>query len=117
MQGRNTRMRIKIWLEQEGRMAFGPGCAMLLRAIENQGSLAAAVKGMGMSYRAAWGHIKKVEETLGLSLVAKEGGNRKGYSLTDEGRQLMEAYEKWLAAVEAESVRLADELFPWPVSG
>lgn len=110
------RMRVKIWLEDEGRMVFGPGCAMLLRAIEEYGSLSAGVRALGMSYRAAWGHIKKVEDALGADLVLKEGGNKGGYSLSPRGRELLEAYERWYAAVEADSARLADELFPWPVS-
>ncbi|MCK9238766.1 LysR family transcriptional regulator [Desulfocurvus sp.] len=109
------RMRVKIWLEHEDRLVFGPGCAMLLREIERSGSLSGAVRNLGMSYRAAWGHIKKVEENLGRSLVVKTGGNKSGYSLSAEGLRLLEAYEAWLHAVQDHAFALADELFPWPV--
>ncbi len=109
------KMRIKIWLEEEGNMIFGPGCAMLLREIDRFGSLAGAVKHMKMSYRAAWGHIKKVEDNLGVKLVVKEGGNKSGYNLSEQGKVMLEAYEAWYQAVEDESVRLAQEHFPWPV--
>jgi len=109
------KMRVKIWLEEEDKMVFGPGCALLLREIERSGSLAGAVKNLKMSYRAAWGHIKKVEDTLGLDLVVKTGGNKGGYSLSDQGRVLLDAYEAWYAAVEDKAIALARELFPWPV--
>lgn len=109
------RMRIKIWLEEDDNMIFGPGCAMLLRQIDECGSLAGAVKNMKMSYRAAWGHIKKVEDNLGVDLVVKEGGNKSGYNLSEQGKTLLAAYEAWYSAVEEESLKLAREHFPWPV--
>lgn len=115
MERLRPRMRVKIWLEDGEQMVFGPGCAALLEGIARLGSLAGAVKEMKMSYRAAWGHIKKVEDTLGVSLVLKEGGNKSGYSLSEEGRRLLAAYESWNAAVEDEAERLAGDLFPWPV--
>ncbi|BBD08082.1 winged helix-turn-helix domain-containing protein [Desulfovibrio ferrophilus] len=109
------RMRVKIWLEEDENMIFGPGCAMLLREIERCGSLAGAVKGLKMSYRAAWGHIKKVEDNLGVNLVEKQGGNKSGYSLSEQGQTLLEAYEAWYTAVEETSLKLAQQYFPWPV--
>lgn len=115
MENLTPRMRVKIWLEQDDHMVFGAGCAQLLRQIESSGSLAAAVKVLKMSYRAAWGHIKKVEDTLGVSLVVKTGGNKGGYSLSDEGRLLLDAYEDWNAAVQDKAIELAREKFPWPV--
>ena len=115
MEKLEPRMRVKIWLEDDDQMVFGPGCHALLERIDRLGSLAGAVKELKMSYRAAWGHIKKVEDTLGVALVVKEGGNKSGYSLSDEGRLLLEAYDKWESAVEDEAIRLARELFPWPV--
>lgn len=115
MEKLEPKTRVKIWLEHEDQMVFGPGCHALLERIDRIGSLAGAVKELKMSYRAAWGHIKKVEDTLGVALVVKEGGNKSGYSLSDEGRQLLAAYDKWNSAVEDEAVRLAQELFPWPV--
>ncbi|MBU1004041.1 MAG: LysR family transcriptional regulator [Proteobacteria bacterium] len=109
------RMRVKIWLEEDGNMVFGPGCAMLLRKIDSCGSLAGAVKGLKMSYRAAWGHIRKVEENLGVKLVEKQGGNKSGYSLSEQGKIMLEAYEAWSIAVEDSSHKLAQKYFPWPV--
>jgi molybdate transport system regulatory protein len=115
MEKLQPRMRVKIWLEHEDKLVFGPGCAMLLREIERSGSLSGAVRNLGMSYRAAWGHIKKVEQNLGRDLVVKTGGNKGGYSLSDEGLRLLEAYEAWLRAVQDNAFELAGELFPWAV--
>lgn len=93
-------MKMKIWLELEGEMAFGLGSALLLREIEKNGSLAGAAKELKMSYRAAWGRLRKVQTSLGCPLVEKQGGNKGGYSLTEFGRRILETYEDCMAQAE-----------------
>ncbi|HHT9106902.1 MAG TPA: winged helix-turn-helix domain-containing protein, partial [Candidatus Wujingus californicus] len=51
----------KIWLEENGGVAFSEGRKMLFDAIARRGSLNAAAKELGMSYRAAWGKVKATE--------------------------------------------------------
>ncbi|KXA97653.1 hypothetical protein AKJ38_00585, partial [candidate division MSBL1 archaeon SCGC-AAA259I14] len=88
---------IKLWLQIEGRALGGEGRMELLETIEEEKSLNRAAKRLGMSYRHAWGIIKKLEERLGFNLVeSKKGGTGGGGSkLTDRGRELVEKYN-WM---------------------
>lgn len=89
-------MRYKIWLSSvTGEGILGEGKLRLLKEIETQGSLSAAAKIMGMSYRKAWGDIKKAEEMLGYDLTIKQRGGEKGGKslLTDKAKKLLEAYD------------------------
>jgi molybdate transport repressor ModE-like protein len=69
----------------------------LLEAIAATGSLAAAVATCGLSYRAAWGLLREVEQELGAPLVALERGR---------GAKLSSAGEKLVAAHRAAAQRL-----------
>lgn len=81
--------RAHVWLERDGAVLLGPGRALLLERIDQMGSLRKAAQSMNMSYRAAWGKIKKTEALLGQALVEKTGHDRSGYSLTPYGRQVL----------------------------
>ena len=101
--------RFKLWLsssEVEG--AFGDGKWLLLKAIEREGSLRAACESLQISYRKAWGDVKKAEDSLGTALVEKERGGRTGGRtvLTDEGRKWLKAYGKLRGRAE-ETIREA----------
>jgi molybdate transport system regulatory protein len=65
-----------------------------------------------MSYRAAWGKIKKTEEVLGTRLIEITHGNRRGYQLTEEGRRLADAFDRWFRDVEAYALQRAGQLLP-----
>ncbi len=89
--------RFKIWLEENGGVAFAEGRRMLLEAVGRLGSLNAAAKELGMSYRAAWGKIKATEKTLGIKLlkVATGGKGGGGAILTPEAKELISKYKKF----------------------
>ena len=74
------KVRFKIWIEQDGSVAFAEGRRILLKAVDRLGSLNAAAKELGMSYRAAWGKIKTTEKALGIKLldVSTGGGEVAG---------------------------------------
>ncbi len=92
------KVKFKIWMEQNGSVAFAEGRRMLLEAVERLGSLNAAAKELGMSYRAAWGKIKATEEALGLKLldVTTGGKGGGGAKLTHEARELVSSYNKYI---------------------
>lgn len=92
------KVKIKIWMEQDGSVAFAEGRRMLLEAVDRLGSLNAAAKELGMSYRAAWGKIKATEEALGLKLldVTTGGKGGGGAKLTHEARELVSSYNKYV---------------------
>ncbi|WP_243361652.1 winged helix-turn-helix domain-containing protein [Fundidesulfovibrio terrae] len=107
-------VRLRLWLETRDGMFFGTGRGMLLEAVDRYGSLKKAAEHLGMSYRAAWGKIKKTEKVLGVLLIEQAGSRKGGHRLTPGGRLLMEKFRVWFDAVEASAVEKARELFPWP---
>jgi molybdate transport system regulatory protein len=64
-------VRSKIWLEIDEEPVFGQGRARLLRLIRKTGSINAAAKAMGISYRKAWTCIDAMEKRLGFPLVIR----------------------------------------------
>jgi molybdate transport system regulatory protein len=110
-------LRLHVWMEKGDSLFFGLGRAQLLEKISTCGSLRKAAMEMNMSYRAAWGKIKKTEEVLGIKLVEKTGGNRSGYRLTKHGEQLQKNFLKWYADLEKEALTRARRDLPWPVRG
>lgn len=72
----------------------GPGRADLLEAIAETGSIAAAGKAMGMSYKRAWGLVQALNSGFGQPLVeASRGGSEQGGAiLTAAGRQVLDRY-------------------------
>jgi molybdate transport system regulatory protein len=108
-------IRLHLWLETKDGLFFGMGRAMLLAKIDQYGSLKRAADELGMSYRAAWGKIKKSEEILGAKLVVQYGSKKEGYQLTDLGRTMMEKFMLWFEEVEKEAFNKAREMLPWTV--
>ena len=68
--------RVKVWLEVEGRYAFGLGISEILQAVERAGSIKGAAAELGKSYRHVWGRVKQAEEALGTRLVQTQVGGR-----------------------------------------
>ena len=87
----------KIWLEKNGGVAFSEGRKMLFDAIARRGSLNAAAKELGMSYRAAWGKVKATEKALGAKLLNVTTGGKGGGGavLTQEAKGLLSKYKKY----------------------
>jgi molybdate transport system regulatory protein len=86
--------RFKLWLSsRSAEGVFGDGKWRLLKAIQKQGSLKAAAKTLRMSYRKAWGDLRKAERHLGVTLVSRQRGGTTG-----GGTELTEAGKKWLKA-------------------
>lgn len=106
-------VRLRLWLETEDGMFFGTGRGMLLEAVDRFGSLKKAAEHLGMSYRAAWGKMRKTEKVLGVQLIEQAGSRKGGHVLTPAGRLLMEKFGQWYEAVECSAVEKAREIFPW----
>ncbi|GAX62712.1 molybdenum-binding protein [Candidatus Scalindua japonica] len=97
------KVKFKIWMEEGGCVAFAEGRRMLLEAVDRLGSLNAAAKELGMSYRAAWGKIKATEKALDLRLldVTTGGKGGGGAKLTPEARELISSYNKYMNKVSS----------------
>jgi molybdate transport system regulatory protein len=96
-------IRTKVWLEHDGRFVMGDGGLRLLEAIERLGSLAAAVRAMGWSYRHAWGYLRRAEAVLGLPLLRARAGRgaARGVALTEDGHHLLARLAAARASVDA----------------
>jgi len=94
---RRARPAYKLWLETDEGYVFGPGVYSLLRKIEEKGTLKEATASLGMSYRYAWGLIKKAEEKLGKPLISATKGGRHGggsTEITELGRRYVRDFER-----------------------
>jgi molybdate transport system regulatory protein len=74
--------------------AIGPGKADLLQAIEQTGSISAAARNMGMSYRRAWLLIDTMNQCFREPVVdtATGGKGGGGAQITPFGRSVLQTY-------------------------
>jgi 8-oxo-dGTP diphosphatase len=102
------KLGFKAWLEQDGRFVLGEGRAELLRAIKKHKSLRAAAGRLGISYRHAWGMLRRMNIAAGHPLVKSvRGGRQRGLTeLTARGEETLGAYEAGLR-------RLCRSRGPW----
>lgn len=77
-----------------GARAMGPGKAELVERIESTGSISAAAREMGMSYRRAWQLVEAINASFRDPVVVKAvGGTRGGGAeVTDYGRELVRRF-------------------------
>lgn len=87
-----TQLRVIL---REG-VAFGPGKAQLLEGIRATGSIAAAGRGMKMSYSRAWGLVEAMNKEFRGPLVesAKGGAAHGGATLTTLGERVLACYRR-----------------------
>jgi molybdate transport system regulatory protein len=95
--------RLRIVLERD--VAIGPGKADLLQGILESGSIAAAGRRMGMSYKRAWYLVLTMNRCFKAPLVeASKGGSKGGGArLTDLGREVLSRYRR-MEAVAAQAI-------------
>jgi molybdate transport system regulatory protein len=98
---RTVGARLRVVLEPE--IALGPGKADLLEAISRNGSIAAAGRELGMSYKRAWSLIEVMNGDFGTALVATTKGGRAhgGAALTPTGEKVLALYRRMEARAAA----------------
>jgi molybdate transport system regulatory protein len=76
--------------------ALGPGKARLMELIAETGSISAAGRAMGMSYRRAWLLVDSLNASFREPLVAKQTGGSGGGGavLTRLGREVVQRYRR-----------------------
>ena len=74
-----------------GDPAMGPGKAELITRIEASGSISAAARDMGMSYRRAWQLVEAINASFTEPVVMTAVGGKRGggASVTAFGRELV----------------------------
>lgn len=93
--------RLRLVLEPD--IAIGPGKADILEGIKETGSIAAAGRRMGMSYKRAWLLVETMNRCFREPLVAtSRGGSAKGGAvLTRCGLEVLERYRRMEQLTEA----------------
>jgi len=97
-----TRFRLRLYFGD--RLTFGPGKADLLTQIDALGSIAAAGRAMGMSYKRAWSLVEDMNGGFMAALVVSTRGGPAGGGarLTEAGRAVLDHYRRLEAIVERE---------------
>lgn len=86
----------EIWLTDESANRVLLEQLSLLSAIAKAGSISAAAKSLGISYKTAWDRLERLNNLSRLPLVLRVAGGSKGggSQLTDYGRQLLAGFEE-----------------------
>ncbi|MBJ9721638.1 LysR family transcriptional regulator [Acinetobacter calcoaceticus] len=94
MKEHNLKLQLRILLEQN--IAFGPGKADLLEAIERTGSISQAAKSMNMSYRRAWQLVDTMNQCFETALVETQTGGTHGggAAVTVLGQKVLKHYRQ-----------------------
>ena len=83
---------------------LGPGKADLLDGIRDAGSIAAAGRAMGMSYKRAWSLVEEMNAAFRAPLVARtRGGSRGGGARLTETGEAVLAHYRALERIAAEA--------------
>ncbi len=96
-------LSIRIDLAAGGRV--GPGKIAVLEEIARSGSISAAGRALGISYRRTWKLVEELNQSLGKPVVetAAGGAGGGGANLTEAGRAVIACYR----AIEADSAAAA----------
>jgi len=92
------KVNFKLWLEKEGGPVIGQGGVKLLEEIHKTGSLQTAIRNLGISYRYAWGYLKKMERVVGEPVIKSFKGGFKGgggTEVTSKGLEIIKIYNRF----------------------
>ena len=86
-----------LFLDENNDKFFGEGPCILLKKVEETGSLRSAAISMGMSYSKAMKLLKRAEKALGFPLTFRQVGGKSGGGsmLTPECKAWIEKYESY----------------------
>lgn len=100
-------MRVKLRFEFGKDLTLGPGKADLLEKIAALGSIAAAGRAMGMSYKRAWSLIEEMNAAFAEPVVTsvRGGAGHGGAALTTTGRQVLDGFRRLEARLDEPGAR------------
>ena len=97
---RHGPLKLKAQILCGDAIAMGPGKADLLEAIAREGSISAAGRALGISYRRCWLLVDEMNRCWVERLVVAGRGGGGGAALTDAGRAVLAAYRALEAAID-----------------
>src|SRR6266542_1082234 len=91
-----SRAQFRLRITKGTDIAVGPGKVDLLEAIAATGSITAAAKQLGMSYRRAWLLVDTMNRCFKRPVVDAEAGGQRGggTALTPLGAEVIQRYRK-----------------------
>lgn len=103
------RLRLRVHFAPD--IVLGPGKADLLDGIRDTGSISAAGRRMGMSYRRAWNLVDTLNRYFQQPVVATStgGSGGGGASMTPFGERMLATYRR----IEARAADAADDELAW----
>src|SRR5471030_173846 len=108
----------QVWLTVDGQKLGGQDRVALLAAIAEQGSITAAAKAVGMSYKGAWDAIEAMNNLAGEPLLERAAGGKggggtrltaRGARLVENFRKIDEEHRRFVAHLSGQSHALADD--------
>ena len=100
----DTHVRFRLRITKGEDIAIGPGKIDLLEAVAATGSITAAARELGMSYRRAWLLVDTMNRCFKSPVTEAEAGGRRGggTSLTPLGAEVVRRY-RHIEAVAAKA--------------
>lgn len=98
-------LKIKLQIYRGEEIAMGPGKADLLDAIIREGSISAAGRALGMSYRRCWMLVDVMNRCWKEPLVEASAGGRRGGGahVTEAGRKVLTLYRELQRRLEEDT--------------
>jgi len=108
----DSALELRLRVRRGADLVMGPGRADLLGQIASTGSIAAAGRQMGMSYKRAWALVEAMNGTFAAPLVeaVKGGAGGGGARLTPAGLAVLAAYRGLEGAAAASGEAFLAEL-------
>ena len=88
--------RLKLRLEYDAPLVLGPGKARLLELIDRLGSISAAGREMGMSYKRAWSLVEEMNAAFAQPVVdsSRGGAGGGGAVVTAAGHEVVRRFRR-----------------------
>jgi molybdate transport system regulatory protein len=110
--GEGLEIRAKAWINAGDETFLAYGRIVLLEKIRECGSISAAARAIGMSYRRAWWHVETMNRLAKRPLVETAVGGRGGGGtlLTPEGQAAVRIYRALDGRAKAFEKNVKEEL-------
>lgn len=101
-------LRAAVTLDRPGMPRVALARMELLQAVGTLGSISAAAKQVGLSYKGAWDAVQALNNLFDAPLIAAAPGGRAGgaASLTEKGREVLAAMQRMQAELDAALAKL-----------
>jgi molybdate transport repressor ModE-like protein len=103
-------VKTKVWVEdKDANLLLGDSKAVILKYINELGSISKAAKKANINYKKAWTHLNSIENILSDEVVIRKkgGANGGGTTLTSKGLELINKFNIF----EEEIKKFADKKF------